>query len=355
MLYLIATPIGNLGDISLRALEILRGADCVAAEDTRHSGHLLTHHGIRVPLVSYHQHNEARRTAELSEQLKAGKNIALITDAGMPSISDPGHRLLRACIEEQIPYSVIPGPSAVLTALVGSGFDSRCFFFGGFLPVKSGQRENTLIQTAARECTTVFFESPHRLLKTLEAASRILPRRRLCVARELTKKFEEYRTGAAADLLAHYSKHPPKGEIALVIEEEESKEKKRLQRGILPPETDKNGSGAPQQKMPSPPRIPTEAELRGALKRLADWSMEGGRLERWFECACFPDAVAWVNLLGGLAEAMGHHPDVDIRYRRVRVALLTHDCGAHVTDWDLEMASRIDRLWLLQKSTDGSK
>lgn len=228
LLYLIATPIGNLGDISLRALEILRGADCVAAEDTRHSAHLLTHHGIRVPLISYHQHNEARRTCELLEQLKAGKTIALITDAGMPSISDPGHKLLRACIEHQIPYSVVPGPSAVLTALVGSGFDSRTFFFGGFLPVKSGQRENALTQTANRECTTVFFESPHRLLKTLEAATRLLPHHRICVARELTKKFEEYRIGGADELLAHYSKHAPKGEIALVIEEHTPKERRAM-------------------------------------------------------------------------------------------------------------------------------
>ena len=218
MLYVVATPIGNLQDISLRALEILRSADLVAAEDTRHSANLLNHHSIRTRLISYHQHNEARRTVELMEHLVSGKTVALITDAGMPSISDPGHRLLRACIEKQVPYSVIPGPSAVLTALVGSGFESHPFFFGGFLPVKSGQRQKSLLNVAQMECTSVFFESPHRLLKTLEAAIEHLPDRRLCVARELTKKFEEYRIGSASELYAYYSQRPPKGEIALVIE-----------------------------------------------------------------------------------------------------------------------------------------
>lgn len=218
MLYLVATPIGNLGDISQRALEILGSVDIVAAEDTRHSGNLLKHFKIRARLTSYHQHNEARRTAELVEELQAGRSVALITDAGMPGVSDPGHRLLRACIERELKYSVIPGPSAVLTALIGSGFDASQFFFGGFLPVKSGQRERELTRAAERSETTVFFESPHRILKTLEAATRILPDRKICVARELTKQFEEYRTAEAAALLTHYTAHPAKGEIAIVIE-----------------------------------------------------------------------------------------------------------------------------------------
>lgn len=218
MLYLIATPIGNLGDITLRALETLRAVDVVAAEDTRHSGHLLRHFQIEKPLVSYHQHNEARRTAELIEQLAAGRNVAVITDAGMPGISDPGHRLLRACIERGLPYTVIPGPSAVLTALLGSGFGAGTFTFAGFLPVKSGQRERALRAAAARPETTVFFESPYRLVKTLEASAQIMPERRICVARELTKTFEEYRKGVAAELLTHYTAHLPKGEIVVVIE-----------------------------------------------------------------------------------------------------------------------------------------
>lgn len=218
MLYLVATPIGNLGDISQRALEVLGSVDIVAAEDTRHSGNLLKHFNIRARLISYHQHNEARRTAELVEELQAGRSVALITDAGMPGVSDPGHRLLRACIERELKYSVIPGPSAVLTALIGSGFDASQFFFGGFLPVKSGQRERELTRAAERSETTVFFESPHRILKTLEAATRILPDRKICVARELTKQFEEYRTADPSALLTHYTAHPAKGEIAIVIE-----------------------------------------------------------------------------------------------------------------------------------------
>ena len=217
MLFLVATPIGNLGDISHRALEVLREVDLIAAEDTRHSGHLLRHFNIHKPLLSCHEHNEARRSAELLAQLKEGRKIVLISDAGLPAISDPGHRLLELCIQHAIPYTVIPGPSAVLTALVGSGFSTERFCFRGFLPVKSGQRQNELAEAEAREETTVFFESPHRLLKTLEAAVLVLPRRPVCVARELTKQFEEYRRGLPSELLAHFSTHPPRGEIALVI------------------------------------------------------------------------------------------------------------------------------------------
>ena len=217
MLYLVATPIGNLGDISARALEVLRSVDLVAAEDTRHSGHLLRHFEIKARMVSYHAHNEARRTAELLVDLQAGRSVAVITDAGLPAISDPGHRLLRACIAQQLPYTVIPGASAVLTALVGSGFSTERFLFGGFLPVKSGGREREITAAGARAETTIFFESPHRFLKTLEACNRLIPERMLCVARELTKQFEEYRRGLAGELLAHYTAHPAKGEIALVI------------------------------------------------------------------------------------------------------------------------------------------
>jgi 16S rRNA (cytidine1402-2'-O)-methyltransferase len=217
MLSLVATPIGNLGDMTFRAVETLKAADVIACEDTRHSLRLLQHYGISKPLVSYHEHNEARRTAELIEQLAAGKHVAVITDAGFPGISDPGHRLLRACQERGVPYTIIPGASAVLTALIGSGFDAEPFFYGGFLPVKSGGRERDLGAAAAREETTVFFESPHRILKTLEAAVRLMPERQLCVARELTKTFEEFRRGRPAELLAHYTAHPAKGEIVLVI------------------------------------------------------------------------------------------------------------------------------------------
>jgi len=217
MLYVIATPIGNLADITLRALEVLKNVDVVAAEDTRHSGLLLKHFGIKKPFLSYHEHNEAARTAELVQRLARGQKVALITDAGTPGLSDPGLRLIRACIERELPFTIIPGPSAILTALLGSGFSTEKFSFRGFLPVKSGQRERELCAAAERECTSIFFESPYRLVKTLEACVQIMPDRQLCVARELTKRFEEFRRGTAADLFAHYTAHPAKGEIVLLI------------------------------------------------------------------------------------------------------------------------------------------
>ena len=169
MLYVVATPIGNLGDITLRALEILKDVDLVAAEDTRHSGILLKHYQIKKPLISYHEHNEAMRTAQLIERLAAGEKIALITDAGTPGLSDPCARLIRECIKRELPFTIVPGPSSILTALLGSGFSTEKFSFRGFLPVKSGQRERELRGAAEREETTIFFESPYRLVKTLAA------------------------------------------------------------------------------------------------------------------------------------------------------------------------------------------
>jgi 16S rRNA (cytidine1402-2'-O)-methyltransferase len=217
MLYVVATPIGNLGDISLRALDVLRSVDVVAAEDTRHSGLLLKHFEIKKPFVSYHQHNEAGRTAELVERLAAGENVALITDAGTPALSDPGMRLICECIDRELPYTIIPGSSSILVALLGSGFATEKFSFRGFLPVKSGRRERELRIAAENEETTLFFESPYRLVKTLQACNGIMPQRQLCVARELTKKFEEFRRGTAAELLGYYEPHPAKGEIVLVV------------------------------------------------------------------------------------------------------------------------------------------
>src|SRR5881392_2737755 len=217
MLYVVATPIGNLGDITLRAVEALKSADVIAAEDTRHSGLLLKHLEIKKPFVSYHEHNEAARTAELVQRLARGEKVALITDAGTPGLSDPGLRLIRACIERELPFTIIPGPSAILTALLGSGFSTEKFSFRGFVPVKSGQRERELCAAAEGEETAIFFESPYRLIKTLTACSETMPERQLCVARELTKKFEEFRRGTPAELRIHYEAHPPKGEIVLVI------------------------------------------------------------------------------------------------------------------------------------------
>jgi 16S rRNA (cytidine1402-2'-O)-methyltransferase len=225
VLTIVPTPIGNRQDITLRALEALQSADVVAAEDTRHSGMLLQHLGIKKPFVSLHEHNEAARVEELAERMASGTKIALITDAGMPGISDPGHRLIKSCIERGLPVTVLPGPSAVITALVGSGFPTDRFFFGGFLPVKSGRRANEIAQAAARSETSIYFESPHRIERTLEALHAACPDRPVCVARELTKTFEEYRRGLPAEVLAHFQKHPPKGEITLVISADGKKRK----------------------------------------------------------------------------------------------------------------------------------
>src|SRR5881296_731980 len=158
MLYVVATPIGNLGDITLRALDVLKSVDLIAAEDTRHSGLLMKHFGIKKPFISYHEHNEAKRTAELVERLAAGENVALITDAGTPGLSDPGLRLVRECIQRELSFTIVPGASSILIALLGSGFSTEKFSFRGFLPVKSSRRQRELREAADREETTIFFE-----------------------------------------------------------------------------------------------------------------------------------------------------------------------------------------------------
>ena len=218
MISFVPTPIGNRADITLRALEILRTADIIACEDTRHSSPLLKYYEIDKPLISLHDHNEAQRLHELIEKAQAGENIAIISDAGMPLISDPGYRLMQACIDSDIPYTVLPGPSAVLTALTGSGFPTHAFSFDGFLPVKKGKRRKTLEAAIASAKTAIFFESPHRLTSTLEILTDINPNTRVCVARELSKKFETYHRDSAQKLLQHFQKHPPKGEIVLLLD-----------------------------------------------------------------------------------------------------------------------------------------
>lgn len=215
---LVPTPIGNRDDLTLRALEILRTADRVACEDTRHSAPLLAHHGITgKPLTSLHEHNEVRRIPELITAAQAGETIAVVTDAGMPGVSDPGYRLVHACIAAGVPFEVLPGPSAVLTALIGSGLPCHAFRFGGFLPVKSGRRRTALEEAVASGETAIFFESPHRLAGSLELLADIQPGATVCVARELTKKFETYHRGTATEVAAHFAAHPPKGEIVLLL------------------------------------------------------------------------------------------------------------------------------------------
>lgn len=215
-LSILPTPIGNLGDLSHRVEEVLRACDIVVAEDTRRAEQLLHHLEIRKPLVSFHEHNERERLPRLLGELHSGKRVALVTDAGTPSISDPGYRLVSACIEEKIAYTVLPGPSAVTTALVGSGLPPVPFYFGGFLPTSGSKRRGELKAAGERGVTFIYFESPHRLIKTLEDLVKLLPESRLCVARELSKKFEEYVHGTPQEVLTHFQERQVRGEITLV-------------------------------------------------------------------------------------------------------------------------------------------
>jgi 16S rRNA (cytidine1402-2'-O)-methyltransferase len=215
---LVPTPIGNLADITLRALEELRGADRIACEDTRRSGVLLAHHGISgKPLVALHEHNEARKAPELVAAAKAGERIAFVSDAGMPGISDPGYRLVQACLEAGVAFEVLPGPSAVLMALIGSGLPCHAFRFGGFLSVKAGKRRSAMEAVLESGETGIFFESPHRIVSTLEILEEIAPEARVCVARELTKKFETYHRGKPGELIEWFRAHGVKGEMVLLI------------------------------------------------------------------------------------------------------------------------------------------
>jgi 16S rRNA (cytidine1402-2'-O)-methyltransferase len=216
-LFVVATPIGNLEDITLRALRVLREADLVAAEDTRRTGQLLSHFGIQKPLVSCHQFNEAKRSRELMAHLAAGRRVALVTDAGSPTISDPGRRLVRACVERGIAVEVVPGASALIAALTVSGFDADEFVFAGFLPAKSGARRAAMETLTQQNRTVVIYESPYRLLKTLGQLQTICPERQIVVARELTKKFEEILRGTAGQILRKFEGRTVKGEVTLVL------------------------------------------------------------------------------------------------------------------------------------------
>jgi 16S rRNA (cytidine1402-2'-O)-methyltransferase len=195
----------------------LGDVDLVAAEDTRHSAHLLNYLKIRKPLVSYHAFSEAKKIPKLLEELTAGRSVAIISDAGLPGLSDPGERLIRAVIEAGFPIEIIPGPSAPLIALVGSGMPVVPFYFGGFLPVKSGGRKRELGAAGARSCTSVYFESPYRIERMLTDAQEVIPLNPLCLARELTKKFEQFQRGTASALLAELKLKKPKGEYCLVV------------------------------------------------------------------------------------------------------------------------------------------
>jgi 16S rRNA (cytidine1402-2'-O)-methyltransferase len=216
-LYLVATPIGNLEDITLRALRTLRECDLVAAEDTRRTGQLLKHFGISKPMLSYFKFSEARRSGELLERLRQGQKIALVTDAGSPGISDPGERVVKAAIEAGFRVEPVPGPCALVAALTASGLPTEEFYFAGFLPHKSGQRRRKLESLKALEATLVLYESPYRVEKLLGELGEVFGQREVALAREVTKRFEEFVRGTPAELLEWCKTRRPKGEFVALI------------------------------------------------------------------------------------------------------------------------------------------
>ena len=217
-LYLCPTPIGNLGDISQRTLETLQAVELIAAEDTRNTGLLLARYEIKAPLISYHQHNEKQRSQELIERMQQGAQIALVTDAGMPAISDPGQVLVRRCHEAGVPVTALPGPSAFVTALALSGLDSRRFIFEGFLPVDKKERRQELEDLRTSRRTMIFYEAPPRVKETLKTMAEVAGDRPAAAVRELTKKFEEIKLMKLSDLAAYYEENEPRGEYVLLVE-----------------------------------------------------------------------------------------------------------------------------------------
>jgi 16S rRNA (cytidine1402-2'-O)-methyltransferase len=220
---IVATPIGNAADITLRALDVLRSVDAILCEDTRVSAKLLARHGIRRPLLAYHEHNAERMRPQILARLRRGESLALISDAGQPLISDPGFKLVRAALAEGLPVTALPGPSAALTALVLSGLPTDRFFFAGFLPPKAAQRRRALAELAAVPGSLIFFEAAQRLPASLSDMAVVLGSRPAAVARELTKLFEEVRRAKLGELAAHYAEAgPPRGEVTIVVAPPES-------------------------------------------------------------------------------------------------------------------------------------
>ena len=222
-LYIVPTPIGNLQDMTFRAIDVLKSVDIILAEDTRTSGKLLKHFEISTHMQSHHMHNEHKTTEALIQRMKAGETFALISDAGTPAISDPGFLLTRECIANNIPVECLPGATAFVPALVNSGLPNDKFVFEGFLPVKKG-RQTRLLLLAEETRTIIFYESPHKLIKTLGHFSEYFGAdRQVSVSRELTKMFEETIRGTATEVLTHYTNKPPKGEIVIIVEGKSSK------------------------------------------------------------------------------------------------------------------------------------
>ncbi len=226
MLYIVPTPVGNLEDMTFRAIRVLKEADLILAEDTRTSAVLLKHYDIHTPTRSHHKFNEHETSDDMAERIAAGMNVALISDAGTPGISDPGFMLVRACVERGVEVQCLPGATAFVPALVDSGLPNDRFYFEGFLPQKKG-RQTRLQQLAEQEHTMIIYESPFRLVKTLEQLAAVLgAERRASVSREISKKFEETRRGTLAELIVSFKERDPKGEIVLIVAGKEDKESK---------------------------------------------------------------------------------------------------------------------------------
>lgn len=233
-LYICPTPIGNLEDITIRVLNTLKNVDLIAAEDTRHTLKLLNHFEIQKPLTSYHEHNKRGKGETLVHKLLEGKNIALVSDAGMPGISDPGADMVKLCIEEGIPFEVLPGATASILALVASGLDTNKFTFEGFLDRDKKRRKERLEVIRKEDRTLIFYEAPHRIMATLEDIYSVLGNRKAVIGRELTKRYEEFIRGSITELMDHLKQNPPKGEIVLLcegidLEEEALKEQSKLE------------------------------------------------------------------------------------------------------------------------------
>lgn len=217
MLYICGTPIGNMEDMTLRAIRILGEVDLIAAEDTRQSVKLLNHFNIKTPLTSYYEHNKDIKGPQLINMLKEGKNIALVTDAGMPGISDPGEDLIKLCYENDVEVTIVPGPTAVITALVLSGLNSRSYIFEGFLPKNKKQKNEVLERLRNETRTTIFYEAPHHLISTLKDIYEFTGNRECAVERELTKRHETVNKGKLSDIIKHFEENPPKGEFVIVL------------------------------------------------------------------------------------------------------------------------------------------
>ena len=267
-LYLVGTPIGNLEDITLRAIRILKEVDQIACEDTRHTQKLLTHYEIHKPLVSYHEHNELTRAPELVVALEQGAKIALVSDAGTPLVSDPGHRLVTLCLRHHIPVVPIPGPSALLASLSASGLPNEEFLFVGFLPARSGERRRAFERLRIEDRTIILYEAPHRIAECVADAREVLGNRTACIAREVTKLHEEFRRGKLSELFDSLEERPARGEITLLIGPEDPADA-RTRANSTQSLTDRVEELIHQAKLDRKEALKLAAKERGLTRRAA--------------------------------------------------------------------------------------